>query len=137
MHHGRCLCGQIEYEIDGDIGTIAYCHCSFCRRTSGSAFASNATILADTFRSGASLLEEYEASPGKFRGFCSNCGSPIHARHVGAPALLRLRMGTLATDPQTTVSGHYDVESKATCHVIGDDGLPKFDATGYPATRES
>ena len=137
MHHGRCLCGQIEYEIDGDIGPIDYCHCSYCRRASGSAFASNATIMADTFRvrSGASLLKEYEASPGKLRAFCSNCGSPIFARRVDAPPFLRIRMGTLTSDPHTTVTGHYDVESKAAWHVIADDGLPRFDANGYPAKR--
>lgn len=136
MLHGRCLCGQIEYEIDGQVGPIDYCHCSYCRRASGSAFASNASILASTFRfrRGESLLEEYESSPGKFRCFCSNCGSPIYARVEGAPALLRIRMGTMDSTPNTTPSGHYDVESKAPWYSIADD-LPQFDAQGYPARR--
>lgn len=36
---GRCLCGQIEYEIDGEVGPIDFCHCSDCRRASGSLWA--------------------------------------------------------------------------------------------------
>lgn len=139
MLFGRCLCGQIEYEIDGAVGLIDYCHCSYCRRASGAAFATNASIMANTFRfrSGQSLLKEYESSPGKLRCFCSNCGSPIYARVTGAPALLRIRMGTMTSDPETNPSGHYDVESKAPWYAIGEDGLPRFDAQGYPARPEN
>ena len=49
MLTGRCLCGQVAYEIDGEIGPIDFCHCSYCRRASGSAFASNASILKASF----------------------------------------------------------------------------------------
>jgi hypothetical protein len=134
MLDGRCLCGGVQYQIDGDVGTIALCHCSYCRRASGSAFASNATILRSSFRlrSGAELLKEYESSPGKFRAFCSNCGSPIYARMDGATELLRIRCGTLDSDPISRPCGHYDVESKAPWFTIADD-LPRFDAQGRPA----
>ena len=126
MHTGRCLCGQIQYEIRGEIGPIDYCHCSYCRRASGSAFASNATISADAFVlcSGREVLKEYESTPGKFRSFCSNCGSPIYARVVAFPQLLRIRMGTVSTDPKSFPSGHYDVASKAPWFTITDD-LPQ------------
>lgn len=126
MHSGRCLCGEIEYEIDGEIGPIDYCHCSYCRRASGSAFASNATIssAAFTLRSGTDVLKEYESSPGKFRSFCSNCGSPIYARVVNFPQVLRIRLGTLSSDPRSLPSGHYDVASKAPWFTITDD-LPQ------------
>ena len=74
---GRCLCGGIEYEIDGKVGAIDFCHCSYCRRASGSAFASNATISRASFRlrSGDALLREYESTPAKFRSFCSDQGA--------------------------------------------------------------
>ena len=123
---GRCLCGQIEYEIDGDVGPIELCHCSYCRRASGSAFASNATITAASFklRSGESLLREYESTPGKLRSFCSNCGSPIYARVPALHDILRLRVGTLTSDPTSRPSGHFDVASKAPWFSITDD-LPQ------------
>jgi hypothetical protein len=127
MLEGRCLCGQIQYEIDGDVGPIDFCHCSYCRRASGSAFASNATILRASFklRAGAAVLREYESTPGKLRSFCSNCGSPIYARMLAAPELLRIRAGTLTSDPVARPSGHFDVGSKAPWFTITDT-LPQF-----------
>ena len=126
MHEGRCLCGGIRYTIDGPIGDIDLCHCSYCRRASGSAFASNATIArADfSFVAGSDLLREYEASPKKHRSFCSRCGSPIYARHEAAPEVLRIRLGTVDGDPGSRPTGHYDVASKAPWYTITDD-LPQ------------
>ena len=126
MFEGRCLCGGIEYEIDGEVGPIDLCHCSYCRRASGSAFASNATISIDSFRirSGGALLEEYESTPDKLRSFCSRCGSPIYARHRLAPKILRIRVGTMLSDPISRPSGHFDVDSKAPWFTIADD-LPQ------------
>ncbi len=41
MLKGACLCGQIQYEYTGELGPIAMCHCSQCRRAQGSAYATN------------------------------------------------------------------------------------------------
>ncbi len=40
MITGGCLCGAVRYEIDADqlADDASYCHCSMCRRWSGSAF---------------------------------------------------------------------------------------------------
>lgn len=128
MFHGRCLCGGIRYEIDGEIGPIDLCHCSSCRRASGSAFASNATIpsAAFTLRSGDDLLREYESTRGKLRSFCSRCGSPIYARLPAMPETLRIRVGTLTSDPVSRPRGHLHVASKAPWFAITDD-LPQSD----------
>ena len=126
MIRGRCLCGSVQYEIRGEVGPIDLCHCSYCRRASGSAFASNASIHRADFslNSGEELIREYEASPGKFRSFCGRCGSPLYARHVKAPDWLRIRCGTLTDDPGSRPQGHYDVASKAPWYAIEDD-LPQ------------
>lgn len=126
MIPGRCLCGAIAYEIHGAVGEIDLCHCTACRRASGSAFASNASIRKDAFAliRGAEVLREYESTPGKFRSFCSVCGSPIYARHVEAPEWLRIRCGTLSADPGSRPTGHYDVASMAPWYTI-TDALPQ------------
>lgn len=126
MLQGRCLCGGIVYQVDGEFSAIDLCHCSYCRRSSGSAFQSNATVQVAEFRflSGEDLLREYESSPGKFRCFCSACGSPIYARLPKFPTILRLRMGTLDGDPGSRPQGHYDVASKAPWYTIDGD-LPQ------------
>ena len=41
---GRCLCGQISYEISGDLIATAVCHCEHCQRQSGGAFSVNLVV---------------------------------------------------------------------------------------------
>ena len=70
------------------------------------------------------MLREFESTPGKHRSFCSRCGSPIDARHVAAPELLRIRVGTIDGDPGSRPTHHYDVASKAPWYTIMDE-LPQ------------
>ena len=44
---GRCLCGAVAYEISGKPETAFYCHCSRCRRWTGSAVAALMVIQSD------------------------------------------------------------------------------------------
>ena len=50
MLRGSCLCGGIVYEIDALLGPGIYCHCSQCRKASGTAFATNASVPTTAFR---------------------------------------------------------------------------------------
>jgi hypothetical protein len=130
---GRCLCGAVQFEIDGRLGPAIYCHCSQCRRASGSAFAANASVRARylRFRSGRETIREYESSPGKFRAFCSRCGSPIYSRLAADPETFRIRLGTLDGDPGRRPLSHFWVGSKAVWHEITDE-LPQ-NAADVPA----
>ena len=35
---GGCRCGALRYQVDGDLGPVANCHCAFCRRIHGAPF---------------------------------------------------------------------------------------------------
>ena len=50
MYYGTCLCGEISVEILGSIDDIIHCHCSLCRKNSGTAYATNGFINANEFR---------------------------------------------------------------------------------------
>jgi hypothetical protein len=130
---GHCLCGAVQLEIDGRLGPAIYCHCSQCRRASGSAFAANASVRARylQFRSGRDAIREYESTPGKFRAFCSRCGSPIYSRLAADPESFRIRLGTLDGDPGRRPLSHFWVGSKAVWHTIADD-LPQFEGDVPP-----
>ena len=127
MITGRCLCGRVRFEIDGKLGPAIYCHCSQCRRASGSAFASNAPVRARhlRFTAGRDAICEYESTPGKLRAFCSGCGSPVYSRLASDPDTLRIRMGTLDGDPGRRPLAHFWVGSKAPWHEI-TDALPQY-----------
>jgi hypothetical protein len=128
MHKGHCLCGDVRYEVRGEIGPIVLCHCSECRRAQGSAFASNAEVRTDDFVvvSGADGIREYESSPGKQRAFCGRCGSPLYSRRLDRPAVRRLRIGTLETPLASRPIAHIFATSKAEWFEIADD-LPRYE----------
>ena len=46
---GSCLCGEVEFEVTGNMGIFQYCHCSRCRKFTGSAHASNLFVSPDQF----------------------------------------------------------------------------------------
>jgi hypothetical protein len=135
---GSCLCGGVRLRITGKLGPAGFCHCSQCRKANGSAFASNAPVRAkyvEVDAERADLVREYESSPGKFRAFCSRCGSPLYSRRDSEPELRRLRLGLLDGDPGRRPSGHVWVGSKAPWYEI-TDALPRFEQ-GLPPEPES
>jgi hypothetical protein len=128
-----CLCGQVAYQVTAAPGQPPYtqavfCHCSQCRKASGSAFAVNAVVERGrlTWLRGHDRVREYESSPGKLRAFCSNCGSPLYSRRAAAPELLRIRLGTLDTAFELGPRAHIFVADKAAWDQVPDDGLPRF-----------
>ena len=127
MHKGSCLCRNIQYEIEGELGEFGYCHCTSCRKASGSAHSANAGVDRSSFRlvSGADTLREYESSPGKLRAFCSRCGSPIYAYLTASADVLRIRLGSLDTPFSKHPRAHTWVSDKASWEPI-DDALPQF-----------
>ncbi len=127
MHTGSCLCGAIRYEITTELGDFGYCHCRSCRKASGSAHAANAPVDRAGFRflGGKETLREYESSPGKFRVFCSTCGSPLYAYMSATPEVLRLRLGSLDTPFAKQPKAHTFVADKAAWEPISGD-LPQF-----------
>jgi hypothetical protein len=115
---GSCLCGGVAYEVDAPPGPIVHCHCSTCRKAHGSAFSSVMSVPRERFRwtKGEDLLAGFESSPGKFRRFCTKCGSQIFAERVGQPTVL-LRLGCLDT-PLT---------DRPRAHIWRSDGASWFD----------
>ena len=107
---GSCLCGDISYEISQNVGDITHCHCIKCRKAHGAAFSSVAKIEDQNFllRDESQYLKSYESSEGKYRHFCSNCGSQIYAKRDSTGFII-LRLGTLNDDSMT--GSHYQ-ESK-------------------------
>jgi hypothetical protein len=128
MFRGSCLCRGIEYELTAEPGEFGYCHCTSCRKASGSAHAANAPIDRIDFhvRKGGELIREFESSPGKFRAFCSNCGSPLYAYLAATPGVLRIRLGTLDTPFMKQPKAHTWVSDKASWEpILGD--IPQFE----------
>jgi len=130
MTHGRCLCGNVRYEIDGPFATMLHCHCSMCRKHHGTAFATWVAAPLAGFRmvAGEESVVRYASSPGFHRSFCKVCGSVVPE---GMPALgmVIAPAGNLEGDLGVTPQFHMFTGSKAAWYTIEDD-LPQFEE--YP-----
>ena len=128
MFLGSCLCGTISYEITEELGDFGFCHCKSCRKASGSAHAANVGVSRSNFKLNDpnGNLKEYESTPGKFRAFCSNCGSPIFAYLKESEGTIRIRLGSLDTEFNRKPLAHTFVSHKAQWEEI-EGSIPQFE----------
>ena len=128
MYKGKCLCGAVEIEIAGKVSDIIHCHCSLCRKNSGTAFATNGFIDTSSLSitKGTENLSSFSFKPGRNRHFCKTCGSPVYSSNADDPSRLRLRLGILDSDITERPISHNFVSSKANWEEIDAD-LPKYD----------
>jgi hypothetical protein len=124
MQHGRCLCGAVEWTVDGPLERMTHCHCARCRKAHGTPFATYAFTPAAALRMrGAEHVTRYASSPGFVRGFCSVCGSVVPSAEVNGQ--LEIPIGSLTTDPDARPEAHIFVGSKQPWYEI-TDGLPQY-----------
>ncbi|MEZ8826025.1 GFA family protein [Vibrio amylolyticus] len=129
MYKGSCLCGSIQLSLNGGMTDIIHCHCSLCRKASGSAYATNAFIEADSLKvtDADGTLTFYESSEGKRKYFCKTCGSPVYSSNSTSPQRLRIRLGILDSDISERPISHNFVTSKANWEDLDAD-LPRSEA---------
>lgn len=111
---GECLCGQIRYRVEGRPRAMFLCHCSRCRRETGTAHGAN--VFFDTaelvWERGEDKLRSFElAGTRKARAFCAVCGSPM-PRREGATGVV-LPAGSLDVDTSLEPTAHIHVASRA------------------------
>ncbi len=122
---GRCYCGAVEYSVADEFVYAANCHCSNCRRATGSAFKPFAGIERGKLR--VSMGEQNLMIFGDAEGHnahCKLCGSLLYSL-VRDGAFVHVAMGTLVDDASIRPSKHIYVGSKASWHTIADD-LPQY-----------
>jgi len=124
---GSCLCGKVVYEIGSRIIGINYCHCSQCRKASGTAFGTSAAVPRESFVivNGQADLTAYQSSSRKYRYFCRNCGSPLYSQRQDDTTVY-VRLGTLDDDPAARPDVHIHVAAKAPWYEINDD-IPQLE----------
>jgi hypothetical protein len=122
---GECGCGAVEYAVDDAFVYAAYCHCSDCRRTTGSAFKPFAGIPREklVLVKGANALMIH-GQPDNHDAHCGTCGSLLYSL-VREAAWLHVAMGTLTDAPSIRPTHHIFVGSKAPWYEITDD-LPQY-----------
>lgn len=119
-HEGRCLCGAVSFRVTGPLREIIACHCSMCRRATGTFVA--ATAAADDHLSvtGSDRLGWYRSSDEAERGFCRDCGSNLFWRRPGS-GRTSILAGSLDQPTGLHIARHIFVADKGDFYEIGDD----------------
>ena len=79
---GGCVCGGVRFEVELPLAGASWCHCSRCRRRTGSHASANGATRPGSFRflAGEELVTEYEPPGGFVKAFCSVCGGHLYSR---------------------------------------------------------
>ncbi len=123
---GKCYCGVVHYAVADEFLYAANCHCSDCRRTTGSAFKPFAGIARNNLvvTAGEDSLMIFGDETGN-NTHCKSCGSLLYSV-VRDGAFVHVAMGTLVDDPTIRPTHHIFVGSKAPWFTITDD-LPQYE----------
>jgi hypothetical protein len=122
---GRCLCGAAQYVVADAFLYSANCHCSNCRRTTGSAFKPFAGIEREklTVVKGEGRIKLYGEGE-THDAHCAICSSLLYSV-VREGQYVHVAMGTLVDAPTVRPAAHIFVGSKAPWFTITDD-LPQY-----------
>ena len=120
---GKCLCGEVEFEIAGTLPQLYQCHCSLCQKQGGSTSNTAMIVRAEQLRwlSGQQIISSFVKPTGFRSDFCSRCGSPVPNPLRDAPYYW-VPAGLFGADVDLKVVAHLFVRSKASWDVIGGDG---------------
>jgi hypothetical protein len=129
---GSCLCGALSYDLEGEPVRFYHCHCSRCRKASGTGHASNLFVSGGSLEwSGdAAMISNYKLPEAKrfSRTFCSRCGGPL-PKEIPDMDLVLIPAGTLDVEPALAPQARIFLDSKAEWACMGDD-IPCFEQ--YP-----
>jgi len=122
---GSCLCGAVRYQVEDAFRYSMICHCSRCRRATGSAFKPFAGIERAKLRlvAGTDDAMRYGGDT-TYDLHCGRCGSLLYS-DIGTSPYVHVTLGTLLDDPGIRPTAHIFVGSKAPWYSISDD-LPQY-----------
>lgn len=99
---GSCLCQAVKYQFHGPAYAFQYCHCSRCRKFTGSAHGSNIIVDPKNFEwlGGEDMVGRFEHPEAKHFAtcFCRNCGSSLPWMSQSGISVV-IPAGTLDQDP--------------------------------------
>lgn len=141
---GGCTCGQVRYRLLDRPMFTHCCHCSWCQRETGSAFALNALIERDRLEVTGEL--EYQRLPsasgkGQEVARCPACKVVLFSHYAGSGRLSAfVRVGTLDDPAACPPDVHIFTETRLPWVVL-DPAVPAFAAfyearTLWPATAQ-
>ena len=130
---GGCTCGAVRYRLNAKPLFVHCCHCSWCQRETGSAFAVNAFIEAAQVEllQGQPVAKTLPSLSGKGQTMwrCPECGVTLWSNYAGAgPNIHFVRVGTLDEPARAPPDIHIYTSTKQPWVVLpaGVPAVPEF-----------
>jgi hypothetical protein len=132
---GGCLCGGVRFEVTLPFRRANHCHCSRCRKHSGTFGLTQGRVPREGFRllQGEELIRVYRPDDGAVKAFCTVCGSSLFGAWWPEGDEISIRLGSLDGDPGIRPQYRSWAASKAPWDVLPDDGLPRYPAANPEA----
>jgi len=130
---GACTCGAVRYVMTSTPLFVHCCHCRWCQRETGSAFALNALIEAERVRlsqgEAEMMLTPSNSGKGQKIARCPTCRIALWSNYAGMGDALRfVRVGTLAEPDRLPPDIHIFTLSKQPWVVLppGTPAVPEY-----------
>ena len=127
---GRCSCGALAYRMTSRPIITHCCHCSYCQRETGSAFAINAMIEADRIEvlSGKSVEQTIPSlsEKGLIMVRCAQCQTTVWTHYMQDRFASWVRVGTLDTPQEISPDVHIYTGTKQPWVTIPKN-IPSFE----------
>ena len=124
MMSGHCNCGAVAWELSAEPLGVFVCHCSICRRATGTNGNAVLVIGNDDFRwtEGGEYISTWKKPGHDWQTwFCKICGSQLPG--VNDETRMFIPAGSIAEGAERLrVIHHIWVDSKASWDEIGDSG---------------
>ncbi|MEM8653457.1 MAG: GFA family protein [Pseudomonadota bacterium] len=130
----RCYCGASRLTFDKPPATVAYCHCSDCRRWTGAPVAAFAAVGRAEVE--AQLPAPFHAASGAERWHCPTCHGPLAASFHYLPDQIYIPIGILDQADQLVPAMHSHIDSALPWLHIDDD-LPRADTSSRDALNRA
>ncbi len=114
-YFGSCLCKGIKFKISGDFERFYLCHCSYCRKDTGSAHAANlfSTTAILEWEKRETEIKVYQMPESNHaKAFCATCGSALPNLQMEGK-LLVVPAGCLDSELDKRPDSHIFISSKA------------------------
>lgn len=121
---GKCLCGEVEFAVSGTLPNLYQCHCSLCRKATGSSANAALIVPSENFQwvGGQGRITSYVKNTGYRSDFCSKCGSPL-PNPLGGRAEYWIPAGLLEDNANLEIAAHLHVGSKASWDAVASSGV--------------
>lgn len=123
---GQCTCGDIQYELAQAPLFVHCCHCTWCQRETGSAFAINALIESSQVNviQGAPEKVETPSNSGIGQNIirCPSCKTALWSHYASAKDTISfIRVGTLNNPDACSPDIHIFTSTKQAWVPLGND----------------